>query len=154
MALFSRRMQLAISPVDGLNNKKAFMEFFENNRLTKSLASMALMSSVLLAASGCASAPEAPKVATPVDIVVGSNLGHLPLLVGVEKGLFAKHGIDLRLKVVNNGGEMVAAMQKREVELGNMSVTTFIKAKHEGDALQVIGLIMNDATRSNADDCE
>jgi ABC-type nitrate/sulfonate/bicarbonate transport system substrate-binding protein len=145
-------MQQAISPVDGLNNKKAFMEFFENNRLTKSLASMALMSSVLLAASGCASAPEAPKVATPVDIVVGSNLGHLPLLVGVEKGLFAKHGIDLRLKVVNNGGEMVAAMQKREVELGNMSVTTFIKAKHEGDALQVIGLIMNDATRSNADE--
>lgn len=107
----------------------------------------------LLLLAGCTTQPkvEAPLL-TPVSIVLGSNLGHLPILVGAEKGLFANHGIDLRLKVVNNGSEMVAAMQKREVELGNMSVTTFIKAKHEGDALQVVGLIMNDATRSNADE--
>jgi ABC-type nitrate/sulfonate/bicarbonate transport system substrate-binding protein len=118
----------------------------------KSISVALFLGGGALALFGCASAPPAPKTLTPVNIVVGSNLGHLPLLVGVEKGLFAKHGIDLKLKVVNNGGEMVAAMQKREVELGNMSVTTFIKAKHEGDALQVIGLIMNDATRSNADE--
>ena len=104
----------------------------------------------VVAMSGCAT--QAPPPPIPVSIVLGSNLGHLPILVGAEKGLFAKHGIDLKLKVVNNGSEMVSAMQKREVELGNMSVTTFIKAKHEGDALQVVGLIMNDATRSNADE--
>jgi ABC-type nitrate/sulfonate/bicarbonate transport system substrate-binding protein len=102
--------------------------------------------------SACSTAPTENAAPIPVNIVVGSNLGHLPLLVGAEKGLFRQHGIDLKLKIVNNGGEMVAAMQKREVELGNMSVTTFIKAKHDGDALQVIGLIMNDATRSNADE--
>ncbi len=117
-----------------------------------------LPSTALIVASGlvgCANQPTrvtAPVELTPINIVLGSNLGHLPILVGVEKGLFAKHGIDLKLKIVNNGGEMVAAMQKREVELGNMSVTTFIKAKHEGDQLQVVGLIMNDATRSNADE--
>jgi ABC-type nitrate/sulfonate/bicarbonate transport system substrate-binding protein len=43
-------------------------------------------------------------------------------------------------------------MRANEVELGNMSVTTFIKARHEGDPWQVVGLIMNDATRSNADE--
>ncbi|RZJ04214.1 MAG: ABC transporter substrate-binding protein, partial [Haliea sp.] len=109
----------------------------------------------LALAAGCA-APTPPTAAAvslqPVSIVLGSNLGHLPILVGAEKGFFAAHGLDLQLKVVNNGSEMVSAMQKREVELGDMSVTTFIKAKHEGDALQVIGLIMNDATRSNADE--
>ena len=94
----------------------------------------------------------AQQQATPVNIVLGSNLGHLPILVGAEKGLFAKHGIDLKLKVVNNGSEMVAAMKKGDVELGNMSVTTFIKARHEGDPFQVIALVMNDATRSNADE--
>jgi ABC-type nitrate/sulfonate/bicarbonate transport system substrate-binding protein len=110
----------------------------------------------LALAAGCSSRPEAPPVAAeplqPISIVLGSNLGHLPILVGAEKGFFKAHGLDLKLKVVNNGSEMVSAMQKREVELGDMSVTTFIKAKHEGDALQVVGLIMNDATRSNADE--
>jgi sulfonate transport system substrate-binding protein len=128
------------------------MQSSEKHSRSLTFASFFSMALLALAVSGCASSPSASKVAIPVNIVVGSNLGHLPLLVGVEKGLFAKHGIDLNLKVVNNGGEMVAAMQKREVELGNMSVTTFIKAKHDGDALQVIGLIMNDATRSNADE--
>ncbi len=124
--------------------------FFANQRLLRLMALAAV-----IAISGCANkamTPVPPVPAVPVSIVVGSNLGHLPILVGAEKGLFARHGIDLKLKVVNNGSEMVAAMQKREVELGNMSVTTFIKAKHEGDQLQVIGLIMNDATRSNADE--
>jgi ABC-type nitrate/sulfonate/bicarbonate transport system substrate-binding protein len=128
------------------------MNLFLQYRRSNLVNSLFCVGTIALAVSGCAGIQSTPSVPTPVNIVVGSNLGHLPLLVGVEKGLFAKHGIDLKLKVVNNGGEMVAAMQKREVELGNMSVTTFIKAKHEGDALQVIGLIMNDATRSNADE--
>jgi ABC-type nitrate/sulfonate/bicarbonate transport system substrate-binding protein len=114
---------------------------------TRRAAGLAVVAAALL--SACASAPPPP---TPVSIVLGANLGHLPILVGAEKGLFAKHGIDLKLKVVNSGDQMVSAMRTQEVELGDMSVTTFIKARHEGDAWQVVGLIMNDATRSNADE--
>jgi sulfonate transport system substrate-binding protein len=121
----------------------------------RATAPWGLLASLALA-TGCAMrAPLPPSASTPlqpISIVLGSNLGHLPILVGADKGIFKAHGLDLRLKVVNNGTEMVSAMQKREVELGDMSVTTFIKAKHEGDALQVVGLIMNDATRSNADE--
>jgi ABC-type nitrate/sulfonate/bicarbonate transport system substrate-binding protein len=47
---------------------------------------------------------------------------------------------------------MVAAMQKREVQIGDMSVTTFIKARHRGDPLKVIALIMNDATTRSFDE--
>jgi len=43
-------------------------------------------------------------------------------------------------------------MQKREVQIGDMSVTTFLKARHGGDPFRVIGIIMNDATRDNADE--
>ena len=64
-----------------------------------------------------------------IDVVVGNNFGHLPMFVGVEKGLFKQHGVDVRLKVVNTGSDMVAAMQKREVQIGDMSVTTFLKAR-------------------------
>ncbi len=116
-----------------------------------SLIKLMTYSATALLLAACASAPS-PVKPVPVSIVLGANLGHLPILVGAEKGLFAKHGIDLQLKVVNSGDQMVGAMRGKEVDVGNMSVTTFIKARHEGDAWQVVGLIMNDATRSNADE--
>src|SRR5258706_2717048 len=107
----------------------------------------AIASSLLL---GCATQPARP---LPVlDVVVGNNFGHLPMFVGVEKGLFRKHGVEVRLKVVNTGSDMVNAMAKREVQVGDMSVTTFLKARHAGDPLRVIGIIQNEATRSNADE--
>jgi ABC-type nitrate/sulfonate/bicarbonate transport system substrate-binding protein len=87
-----------------------------------------------------------------VDAVVGNNFGHLPMFVGVEKGLFKKHGVDVRLKVVNIGSQMVTSMQKREVQIGDMSVTTFLKARHGGDPFRVVGIIQSDATRANADE--
>ena len=68
-----------------------------------------------------------------MEAVVGNNFGHLPMFVGVEKGLFKKHGVDVRLKVVNIGSQMVTSMQKREVQIGDMSVTTFLKARHGGE---------------------
>src|SRR5260370_16108470 len=94
----------------------------------------------------------APQQLPVVDVVIGNNFGHLPMFVGVEKGFFKKHGVDVHLKVVNTGSDMVAAMQKREVQIGDMSVTTFLKARHGGDPFRVIGIIQNDATRSNADE--
>jgi NitT/TauT family transport system substrate-binding protein/sulfonate transport system substrate-binding protein len=102
----------------------------------------------LLAATGCATV-EKPAA---LEAVIGNNFGHLPMFVGVDKGLFRKHGIDLKLKVVNTGTDMVNSMQRREVQIGDMSVTTFLKARHDGSPFTVIGLIMNDATATNADD--
>src|SRR6266536_5130077 len=98
--------------------------------------------------AGMTSAQQLPVV----DVVIGNNFGHLPMFVGVDKGFFKHHGVDVRLKVVSTGSEMVSAMQKREVEIGDMSVTTFLKARHAGDPFRVIALIMNDATRANADE--
>lgn len=87
-----------------------------------------------------------------VDVVVGNNFGHLPMFVGVEKGLFRKHGIDVKLKVVNIGSQMVNSMKSREVQFGDMSVTTFLKARHDGEPFLVVGIIQSDATRANADE--
>jgi sulfonate transport system substrate-binding protein len=46
---------------------------------------------------------------------------------------------------------MVSAMTKREVQIGDMSVTTFLKARHAGSPFLVVGMIMNDATNTFAD---
>jgi ABC-type nitrate/sulfonate/bicarbonate transport system substrate-binding protein len=102
----------------------------------------------MLAVAGVAPAQQMPVM----EAVVGNNFGHLPMFVGVEKGLFKKHGVDVKLKVVNIGSQMVTSMQKNEVQIGDMSVTTFLKARHAGDPFRVIGVIQSDATRANADE--
>lgn len=111
----------------------------------------AVIATVALAAAlsgGCATTPQPP---VAMEAVIGNNFGHLPMFVGVDKGLFKKHGIDLKLKVVNTGTDMVNAMTKREVQIGDMSVTTFLKARHAGSPFLVVGMIMNDATSTYAD---
>jgi ABC-type nitrate/sulfonate/bicarbonate transport system substrate-binding protein len=109
---------------------------------------LAAASTAVVLAGGCATTPQPPVV---VDAVIGNNFGHLPMFVGVEKGHFKQHGIDLKLKVVNTGTDMVNAMTKREVQIGDMSVTTFLKARHAGSPFLVVGMIMNDATKTFAD---
>ena len=95
--------------------------------------------------------PAAAQGMPTMEAVIGNNFGHLPMFVGVEKGLFKKHGIEVKLKVVNTGTDMVNAMKKNEVQIGDMSVTTFLKARHDGSPFTVVGFIMNDATVTNAD---
>ena len=119
-------------------------------RILDSKGIVALVTGALLTLAGATGA--AAQGMTAVDVVIGNNFGHLPMFVGVDKGFFKKHGVDVRLKVVSTGSEMVSAMQKREVQIGDMSVTTFLKARHAGDPFRVIALIMNDATRANADE--
>lgn len=107
-----------------------------------------VLGALLLAASSLLRAQNLPSM----EAVVGNNFGHLPMFVGVEKGLFKQHGVDVKLKVVNIGSQMVTSMQKNEVQIGDMSVTTFLKARHGGDPFRVIGVIQSDATRANADE--
>jgi len=114
----------------------------------KDIIRVAAVAAALLAIAAPGKAQDVPVV----DAVIGNNFGHLPMFVGVDKGLFKRHGVDVRLKVVNTGTDMVTSMQKREVQIGDMSVTTFLKARHGGDPFRVIGIIMNDATRDNADE--
>ena len=111
------------------------------------LAALAVSAAVL-----GASAPALAQTMPTMEAVIGNNFGHLPMFVGVEQGLFRKHGIDVKLKVVNTGTDMVNAMHKNEVQIGDMSVTTFLKARHDGSPFTVVGFIMNDANATNADD--
>jgi len=87
-----------------------------------------------------------------IDVVIGNNFGHLPMFIGAEKGYFKRHGVDAKMLVVDTGTDMVNAMHDGRAQIGDMSTTTYLKAVHAGEPFKVIGLIMNDATRDNADD--
>ena len=86
-----------------------------------------------------------------LDVVIGNNFGHLPMFIGAEKGYFKQHGVDAKMLVVDTGTDMVNAMHDGRAQIGDMSTTTYLKAVHAGNPFQVIGLIMNDATKDNCD---
>ncbi len=70
-----------------------------------------------------------------------NNMNHLPEFVGVEKGIFVKHGIDLKLKVLNSGAEVMRAFQGGDAQFITMSPTTMAAAELEQRALLAVGRI-------------
>ena len=98
-----------------------------------------------VAASALAQAPV-------MQYVVVDNLGHLPMIVGAEKGIFKEHGLDVKLKIVKSGTEIMNALKNKEAQGANLGVTTFIKGRQGGEMISVFAQSMNDATRANADD--
>ena len=79
---------------------------------------------------------------TVLSAAVGNNMNHVPSFVGVEKGIFLKHGIDLKLKVLNTGQEMSKALQAGEVQIIGSAFSNFPVAVERGMAARgVVGLI-------------
>jgi len=68
-----------------------------------------------------AGAAEAGGVLTAVASPVLA-IAHTPSFVGVEKGLFLKYGLDLKLKILGSGQEVVKALQAGELQFGAAAV--------------------------------
>ncbi len=106
--------------------------------------------------AGAKPEPAAPQVApatAPLSatMAVGNNLNHVPAFVGVEKGIFLKNGLDLKLKVLNTGVEMNKAMQAGEAAFAGASVTNTPLAREEGIPQVAVVGYMNDATTARGD---
>ena len=81
-----------------------------------------------------------------------NNMNHLPEFVGVEKGIFVKHGIDLKIKVLNSGAETMRAFQAGDAQFLTVSPTTLAAAYNAGIRLVAFVVIMGDPTRLYYDD--
>ena len=93
---------------------------------------------VLLAAFAWSAGAQSPAV---LNAAVGSNMNHVPSFVGVEKGIFLKHGVDVKLKLLNTGQEMSKALQAGEVEIIGAAFSNFPVAVERGmTARGVVGL--------------
>ena len=83
---------------------------------------------------------------------VGNNMNHVPSFVGVEKGIFLKHGIDLKLKVLATGQEMTKAVQAGEAQFLGAAYSNFPLAVERGfKGKGVVGL-MGDRTGKYSDE--
>ncbi len=77
---------------------------------------------------------------------VGNNMNHVPSFVGVEKGIFLKHGVDLKLKVLSTGQEMVKAVQAGEAQFVGSAYSNFPVAVERGFKAKGVGGLMGDRT--------
>src|SRR2546428_12464424 len=73
---------------------------------------------------------------TTVTAAIGSNMNHVPSFVGVEKGIFLKHGVDVKLKILSTGQEMSKALQAGEAPPPGAAVFNSSPAPQRGVAAQ------------------
>lgn len=93
----------------------------------------------LVAAFSWSATAQAPAVLTAA---VGGNMNHVPSFVGVEKGIILKHGVDVKLKVLNTGQEMSKALQAGEAQIIGSAFSNFPVAVERGMAAKgVVGLL-------------
>ena len=91
---------------------------YQERILTVTMALLAV-----LAASVPGEAGQAP--AYQAAAAVGNNMNHVPSFVGVEKGIFLKHGVDVKLKVLATGQEMTKAVQAGEAQFLGAAFSNF-----------------------------
>jgi sulfonate transport system substrate-binding protein len=89
---------------------------------------------------------------TRLAAAVGGNMNHVPSFVGVEKGIFLKHGIDLKLKVLSTGQEMSKALQAGEVQIIGSAFSNYPVAVERGMAAKGVVGLMGDRTSKHSDD--
>ena len=113
----------------------------------KRLAGLVLIAALVgLALTATAQSP------TPLAAAVGGNMNHVPSFVGVEKGIFLKHGIDLKLKVLATGQEMSKALQAGEVQIIGSAFSNYPVAVERGMAARGVVGMMGDRTARYSDD--
>jgi len=87
----------------------------------------------------------------PLAAAVGGNVNHVPSFVGVEKGIFLKHGIDLKLKVLGTGQEMAKALQAGEVQIIGSAFSNYPVAVERGMAAKGVVGMLGDRTARHSD---
>jgi ABC-type nitrate/sulfonate/bicarbonate transport system substrate-binding protein len=86
--------------------------------------------------------PAAAQQPAQFTAAVGDNMNHVPSFVGVEKGIFLKHGVDVKLKVLATGQQMSQALQAGEVQIIGSAYSNYPLAVERGMAAKgVVGLM-------------
>ena len=121
------------------------MRSARGNRILVTVGTLVL---VLLGFGSAASGPG------PVQITLATvnNMNHVPQFVAVEKGLYVKHGVDVKLRVFNAGAEVTRALQAGEAQAASIGNTTLSAAWNQGVRLIALAVVMGDATRVYYDD--
>ena len=117
--------------------------------MKRSAVSGAVTLAVMAAGLAWTAGAQQPAVLTAA---VGANMNHVPSFVGVEKGIYLKHGVDLKLKVLATGQEMAKALQAGEAQIIGSAFSNYPVAVERGMAARGVVGMMGDRTGRYSDD--
>jgi NitT/TauT family transport system substrate-binding protein len=75
-----------------------------------------------------------------------------PLFAGVEKGIFLKYGLDLKIQIVDAAAGAIKALQAGEADQSSGAIGSFIGGLSEGVPLKAYGVIVGDSRVVNTDE--
>jgi NitT/TauT family transport system substrate-binding protein len=76
----------------------------------------------------------------PIVIGVRTSNCQSPFFVAEEQGLFAAHGVDADVRLVGTNTEIIEAMQRGEILVGSLPVTTVIAAIRRGVPIRIVAM--------------
>ena len=102
-----------------------------------------MMAAVLLAVVGCGDGTQSEPGTAPVElgsikIGIGVDTSYVAFLVGVEEGIFEKHGIDAEVTVFPSGVEALEAVLAGNSDIGAAAQFTFAGLIDNGGPFRII----------------
>ena len=98
----------------------------------------------LILAAGCAVAGAQPQK-LPLRIGAANSTDHAAAFIGVERGIFAKHGLDAKLVMYQTGVEMINGLLSGAQDVNIMGSIPFLAGTSNGQPLVLIGHLHGDA---------
>jgi len=98
----------------------------------------------LLATFSLAALAQAP---LPIKIGAANATDHAAAFIGVEKGIFAKHGLDAKIVMYQTGPEMINGLLNGQQDVNIMGSIPFLAGVSRDQPLVLIGHLHGDATR-------
>lgn len=113
-----------------------------------------LTTAVALFASACGGSDSADGSApggsaeefTEVTLLSVPDISGTVTFAAVERGFFLKHGLDVNLRLLSSGADIVKGLQAGEAQFGQVATTSVPVARSSGLNLRMVVPIMNDAT--------
>ena len=87
--------------------------------------------------------------AQDITIGVAKFSGHAPFFVGIEKGIYAKHGLNAKAKIYTAAVPMLQAQANGEQDISGPGATPFLLSVANGIDLVAIGAIQNFVNSTN-----
>jgi ABC-type nitrate/sulfonate/bicarbonate transport system substrate-binding protein len=104
-----------------------------------------------LGVTGCASGPEEPVGGASagfrtVHLATVQNMLHSPEFVAAQRGIYAKHGLDVKLDVLAGGSDVGKAMEAGTAQFGSVGSSAVPTQRTSGLKVRFVAPVMNDAT--------
>lgn len=88
----------------------------------------------------------------PIKIGAAGAVDHAPVFVGVERGIFAEHGLDAEVVMYQTGVDMVNGLLNGAQEVNVMGSVPFLSGLARGFPLVLIGHLHGDPNRDSYSD--